>query len=36
MMVVNSFYENVPLHLYEKRELAPVEKPENRVLHFNP
>lgn len=36
VMVVNSFYENVPLHLYEKRELGPGEKPENRVLHFNP
>ena len=36
VMVVNSFYENVPLHLYERRELAPGEKPENRVLHFNP
>jgi putative SOS response-associated peptidase YedK len=36
VMVVNSFYENVPLHLYEKRELASAEKPENRVLHFNP
>jgi putative SOS response-associated peptidase YedK len=35
-MVVNSFYENVPLHLYERRELRPEEKPENRVLHFNP
>ena len=36
VMVVGSFYENVPLHLYERRELAPGEKPENRVLHFNP
>jgi putative SOS response-associated peptidase YedK len=36
VMVVDSFYENVPRHLFEKRELAPGEKPENRVLHFNP
>jgi putative SOS response-associated peptidase YedK len=36
VMVVNSFYENVPKHLFEKRELAPGEKPQNLVLHFNP
>ena len=36
VMVVSSFYENVPLHLFERRELAPGEKPENRVLNFNP
>jgi putative SOS response-associated peptidase YedK len=36
VMVVNSFYENVPLHLFEKRELAPGEKERNLVLHFNP
>ena len=35
-MIVNSFYENVPSNLYEKRELAPTEKPRNIVLHFNP
>src|ERR1700730_6947020 len=36
VMVVNSFYENVPLHLFEKRELVPGEKEKNLVLHFNP
>jgi putative SOS response-associated peptidase YedK len=36
VMVVNSFYENVPLHLFEKRELAAGEKEKNLVLHFNP
>jgi len=36
VMVVNSFYENVPLHVFEKRELVLGEKPQNRVLHFNP
>jgi putative SOS response-associated peptidase YedK len=36
VMVVNSFYENVPQHLFEKRELAPGERPKNLVLHFNP
>lgn len=36
VMVVSSFYENVPLHMFERRELKPGEKPENRVLHFNP
>jgi putative SOS response-associated peptidase YedK len=36
IMVVNSFYENIPSNLYEKRELAPGEKPKNIVLHFNP
>ena len=36
VMVVDSFYENVPRHLYEKRALAPGEKESNLVLHFNP
>jgi putative SOS response-associated peptidase YedK len=34
--VVQSFYENVALHDFEKRALRPDEKPQNRVLHFNP
>ena len=36
IMVIGSFYENVPRHLYEKRELAPGERELNVVLHFNP
>jgi putative SOS response-associated peptidase YedK len=36
VMVIDSFFENVPRHLYEKRELAPGEKESNLVLHFNP
>jgi putative SOS response-associated peptidase YedK len=36
VMVVNSFFENVPAHLFERRDLAPGEKPKNLVLHFNP
>jgi putative SOS response-associated peptidase YedK len=36
VMVVNSFYENVPHHLFENRALAPDEKPKNLVLQFNP
>jgi len=36
VMVVNSFYENVPLHLFEKRALGEGEKEKNLVLHFNP
>jgi putative SOS response-associated peptidase YedK len=36
VMVVDSFYENVPLHLFEKRELSAGEKEKNLVLHFNP
>ena len=35
-MVVSGFYENVPQHLYEKRELKPDEKAANMVLQFNP
>ena len=34
--VVQSFYENVALHDFEKRELHDGEKAQNRVLHFNP
>ena len=36
IMLVSSFYENVPRHLYEKRELKADEKPSNMVLQFNP
>jgi len=36
VMVVSSFYENVASHVFERRELAPDEKPKNLVLHFNP
>jgi putative SOS response-associated peptidase YedK len=36
VMVVNAFYENVPLHLFEKRTLGEGEKEKNLVLHFNP
>ncbi len=35
-MVIDSFYESVPRHLYEKRALAPGEPESNLVLHFNP
>jgi putative SOS response-associated peptidase YedK len=34
--VVQSFYENVALHDFEKRALQPGEKAQNRILHFNP
>lgn len=34
--VVQSFYENVALHDFEKRELREGEKAQKRVLHFNP
>ena len=33
---VDSFFENVPTHLYEKRELAASEQETNTVLHFEP
>jgi putative SOS response-associated peptidase YedK len=36
VMVISGFYENVPLHLYEHRELAPHEKAKNLVLEFDP
>jgi putative SOS response-associated peptidase YedK len=35
-MVISGFYENVPLHLYEHRELTPDEKQKNLVLEFAP
>jgi putative SOS response-associated peptidase YedK len=35
-MVVRGFYENVPRHLYEKRELKLDEKEANMVFQFNP
>jgi putative SOS response-associated peptidase YedK len=34
--VMSSFYENVPRHKNEGRALAPGEKEENMILHFNP
>jgi putative SOS response-associated peptidase YedK len=36
LMRIRSFWENVSLHTFEKRELAPDEKEQNVVLHFNP
>lgn len=33
---IRSFWENVSLHKFERRELAPGEKEQNVVLHFNP
>jgi putative SOS response-associated peptidase YedK len=36
IMLVDSFFENVPTHLYEKRELATNEQEANTVLHFQP
>ncbi len=36
IVVIDSFFENVPRHLYEKRELAPGERESSLVLHFNP
>jgi putative SOS response-associated peptidase YedK len=36
VMVIDGFYENVPRHLYERRELAQGEKPSNMVLQFKP
>ena len=36
IMVIDSFFENVPRHLYEKRALAAGERESNVVLHFNP
>jgi len=34
--VLQSFYENVAVHDFEKRALHPGEKAQYRVLHFNP
>ena len=36
VLVATSFFKNVSRHAFEKRDLAPGEKPENLVLHFNP
>lgn len=36
VMVVESFYENVQLHVKERRDLAPGEKEQNLVLQFTP
>jgi putative SOS response-associated peptidase YedK len=36
IVVIDSFFENVPRHLYEKRNLTPGERESNMVLHFNP
>jgi putative SOS response-associated peptidase YedK len=36
LMVVDSFYENVSLHIKEHRELRAGEKEQNVVLHFTP
>lgn len=36
VLVISGFYENVPLHLYEHRELTPDEKEKNLVLEFDP
>jgi putative SOS response-associated peptidase YedK len=36
ILVITSFFENVPNHLFERRELSPGEKPKNLVLHFDP
>ena len=36
IVLVDSFFENVPTHLFEKRELAAGENETNTVLHFQP
>ena len=36
IMIVTRFYENVPRHKMEGRELAPGEQEENLVLEFDP
>jgi putative SOS response-associated peptidase YedK len=36
VMVISGFYENVPEHLYQHRELASDEKEKNLVLEFDP
>jgi putative SOS response-associated peptidase YedK len=36
VMVISGFYENVPEHLYQHRELSPDEKEKNLVLEFDP
>jgi putative SOS response-associated peptidase YedK len=34
--LISRFFENVPRHLYEHRDLLPEEKPENLILQFAP
>ncbi len=36
IMIISGFFENVPLHLYEQRDLEPGESARNLVLQFNP
>jgi putative SOS response-associated peptidase YedK len=36
VLVITGFYENVPLHLYEHRDLTSDEKEKNLVLEFDP
>jgi len=36
VMVISGFFENVPKHLYEHRELIEGEKQENLILQFAP
>ena len=36
LMVVSGFYENVPRHLYDRRELQAGQAAQNLVLEFNP
>ncbi len=36
VMVISGFYENVPQHLYQHRELASNEQEKNLVLEFDP
>jgi putative SOS response-associated peptidase YedK len=36
VILISGFYENVPEHLYQHRELAPDEKEKNLVLEFDP
>lgn len=35
-MMVNQFYEHVPRHKFERRELRPGEKARDQILEFNP
>jgi len=35
-LLISGFYDNVPLHLYEHRDLAPDEKAKHLVLEFDP
>jgi putative SOS response-associated peptidase YedK len=36
VIVISGFYENVPEHMYQHRELAPDEKEKNLILEFDP